>query len=544
MDVSIAYQGGGAKIVELMAAAEACRKVERERKDFTVIRVAGASAGAIAAAMYATSCDINSIVSNHEKLRTLVAKYFNPGRANRGNIVWRLAWGKSVFDETDLRSAIWELFNLGGVDASTAIQGLVREGVGLRILRSDIHSHEPLTATESSDALLLDALVDSCAIPFAFRVPRPGTNAHLLDGGLFQNLPAWEAARGLKPGQEVLGFSFEKGPVTRVENVSLGRYAAAILESLLSERLRDATMQIKEANIIRLPIKRGTFEFSKMFGENFVQTFTDGVGSSAEAITQWIKDTRTYDEPDWFSDHPKDVAEQARRTNNDILRFFEEIGEYPINAELVHHEVVFQSSINPKSPDVYNLHIVLDGDLNPGLQFMRFWFYNSSAGPLKRATVEVRDRSRRRRKVMLLPIRHQPGEQSRSSLLCLDRPLQPGERITILKSEQSFQGMIEYMRDGIGYETLTMGPGKFAKELRITVHFPEADKPRHVRDASRDFPVELAKLEEEIGSQLRTTSRKSRKGRTGWVSHINAARPKAKSNEPLFIKVVYDKGSV
>ncbi|HEV7659855.1 MAG TPA: patatin-like phospholipase family protein [Allosphingosinicella sp.] len=543
MDVSIAYQGGGAKVLELMAAAKGCVEVESKRKDFKVIRVSGASAGAIAAAMHATGCDIDAIAAKSETLKKLVASRFDPRRLKRWRIAYRLAWGNSIFDEEDLHAVILQLFSLGGVDASRPIRNLVCKDMELRILRSDIHSHEPLTATETSDTLLIDALVDSCAIPFAFRVPRPGTNAHLLDGGLFQNLPAREALKGLKPGQEALGISFQSNPGTRVEHASLGRYAAAILESLLNERLRDATTQIKEANIIPLPNKRGTFNFADIFEGDFFKKFRDGVEGFTIAVARWIQDTKVYNEPDWFSDHPTDIAEQARRTNEEILSFLHKTGDYKFKAEFIHHEVFFNSSLDKNLPDIYNLHTRLTGNDNPGLQFIRSWFYASPAGALKRATVVVKDAKGRRRTVMLLPIRHPAPERLRSVLICLDRPLQPGETITILKSEQSFQGMADYIRDGISEETLGLGPGKFAKELKITVHFPEAEKPRYVRDASPDIPAERRRIDEEDGRQLPTKTKRHAGTQPGWISEVSIAKPKTISDEPLFIKVVYDKGS-
>lgn len=61
MEVSVAYQGGGARVFELMVAAHACRALEQEK--LKIIRVSGSSAGAIAAAMFATECDIERVVN-------------------------------------------------------------------------------------------------------------------------------------------------------------------------------------------------------------------------------------------------------------------------------------------------------------------------------------------------------------------------------------------------------------------------------------------------------------------------------------------------
>jgi predicted acylesterase/phospholipase RssA len=58
--IQVAFQGGGAKLCDLLAAAAAIKELENQ-KEVEVTRVAGTSAGAIAACWYATGLDIDLI---------------------------------------------------------------------------------------------------------------------------------------------------------------------------------------------------------------------------------------------------------------------------------------------------------------------------------------------------------------------------------------------------------------------------------------------------------------------------------------------------
>jgi predicted acylesterase/phospholipase RssA len=543
MDVSIAYQGGGARVVELMAAVKACRELEAERSDFRVVRVTGTSAGAIAAAMHATGCDVEAIVGQSPALKNLIELHFSSKKPSTRWIAWRLLMGRAVFDEQDLRQAIIDLFKLGNVDALATVAKLVKPPRQLRIVMSDIRTDSSEVADEGSHVPMVNALVDSCAIPFAFRVPGRATpNAHILDGGLFQNLPAREALRDLAKGQVALGISFEEDSKKEIDGLSLGGYAGAILGSLLSERIRDSAEFIKDSNVVRIKSRRSTFDFFDIVNDEFLKKFSEAVSYAKKAIESWIHNTQKLGGVDWSSDHPRDIREQQRETDKEILRFWEENGEYALQLELLHHEVVFQSGISGDLPDIYHLHMHLQGDRNEGLQFMRFQVYDLEGGPLKRTRVQVTDGTGSARNAMVLPIRPQEKKGPRSALVCLDRPLRAGDTLRVTKTEESFRGMVDYVQKGRNFEGLFLKPGKSAEELRITVHFPQEQQPRYVRDASPDFDEEHEALEQSEGIQLLTTSARTNTLRPGCVSWVSTVKPVVVSPELQFIKVVYDRG--
>lgn len=62
IDVQIAFQGGGAKFIEMLPIVEAF-KIAHDEKTINVKRVSGTSAGAICASIIAANIDINKVKS-------------------------------------------------------------------------------------------------------------------------------------------------------------------------------------------------------------------------------------------------------------------------------------------------------------------------------------------------------------------------------------------------------------------------------------------------------------------------------------------------
>jgi predicted acylesterase/phospholipase RssA len=536
LQISLAYQGGGARVVELMAAAKACQDAEKGGR-FKVVRVSGASAGAIAAAMHATGCDIAAVAEKAQSLQADVLRYFPPSRLQKRAFVPRILLGKAIYDEKHVRELILRLFKLGGVDAERSIRDIALQVAQLRIMRSDIRFNNASAATETSEARLVDALVDSAAIPFAFRVPGVAANPEILDGGLFQNLPASAAMENLQPGQIALGFSFPKEDAPDLQKASFLAYGKAVLSSLLDERIADATQRIKPSNVIEIPNRRSLFEFAEAFSSSMRTQFSEDVSEIGRRVENWVRTAETMDGPDWHSDHPTDLAEQAARTQTDVTRFYEEVCDQGYHATAIHHDVVYQS-FNKGMPDIYTLTVELSGSQNVGLQFLRFFFYDSDSGPIKKTSLEIFDAQGNARKVLTLPLRV-PGKRIRGTLVCLDRPLLPDDVVKVVKVEESFDGMLQYESDGYCSQTVGLSPFKTADRLTITVHFPMSSKPLHFGDASPDRPKDAEMLAEESGLQLNTRTTTQSGRRTGCRTVVSEVEMTGSPEQRRFVKVVY-----
>lgn len=540
MQISMAFQGGGARVVELMAAVEAVRKLSKGDEDFEVFRVVGASAGAVAAAMYATGCDIGAIIAQADKLKAIIDQRFR--LPSTLGVLTRLMRGRSIYDEKELHGAIVALFKLGGIDALRPIRELVVPPLQVRIATSDIRDDSSVVATEESHAPLADVLVDSCAIPFAFRVPRGTARAHILDGGLFQNLPAREALKGLSVEQTALGISFAGGELPDMEGMSLRRYAAEIIGSLLGERVKDAEIILKPSNVIKLQSRRSTLAFADIVHAELYAEFQASINYAYGALEGWKKTRSRVRGANWSSRDPSDIAEQQKESDREIMGFFERKGSFRFHANLVHQEVVFQSGASGDLPDIYKLHLQLSGSKNRGLQFMQFRSYDLDQAPTKRVEIEVLDRAGRPLNSMTLPIREIGDTPGRPVLLCLGRPLRDDDEITIIKTEETYSGMGEYLGRGTNFEKLSIGEEKSADELRITVHFPVELQPLHVRDVSGDFENERKVFGPQEGLQLLTTTTRSTTLRIGSVSWVSTARGAVKCDQTQYINVIYDSG--
>ncbi|MCU1132872.1 patatin-like phospholipase family protein [Stenotrophomonas muris] len=521
MEVSVAYQGGGARVLELMAACRACRSIQDESGAIKVSRVSGSSAGAIAAAMHATECDVEKIVRGLPKLKAKVEDFFPSSHLAKWHVLFRFTRGLPIYNEADVRKILIEIFDIGGVDATRPVKELVKKGYELRILRSDLKANSSDNVDENSSESLVDALVDSAAIPFVFRTPKTTNKPQLLDGGLFQNLPTWAAAEGLKPHQTVLAFSFAKNHGTTKESFSLLEYGKAILNSLIDERVEGAIQGIKKDNVLLLKQRRTTLDFESIFSSDAHENFLVDVEGTKESIHDWTRSRYGPNGTDWHSSHAIDVASAAEQMRVHALDFFATNKSKEYSPRLIRQQITYES-LQSNNPDTIQLEIHLDGIDNPGLQFLEFKYMpDSEIAPLRKVDVTVQDSNGNARKALLLPFRID-CPRGITTLLCLDKPLSAGDDITIKKIEQIYNGLTRYEREGMCWQTVRLTPGKIPKMMEIISHFRDADFPLHYGDAlpnrATDAPIYI-----EVGpaNQLSTTTAQVPHLKPGWKSLVS-----------------------
>lgn len=105
----LAIQGGGAKIIALLAAMEAVQKLQGERR-IQVTRVAGTSAGAIVAALFAAECDMADV--RNGLVQTFGADVNRLFPVPTIPLLLRKTWwqGKPLWKESDLRPILEPFF--------------------------------------------------------------------------------------------------------------------------------------------------------------------------------------------------------------------------------------------------------------------------------------------------------------------------------------------------------------------------------------------------------------------------------------------------
>ena len=254
--IRVVFQGGGARVTTLLAAAEALEELEDQ---FTVDRVIGTSAGAIAACVYASPESVKSHISTMLAVGAATIKNFELGPnfpiIGRPWLTSKVLAGHSVFDEKHVMKFFDEVL----VDSDG--QTIKKMRFPTCIVASDLENREKVThdVTESSD--LSRCLMDSCAFPIAFRNTRQQNP--MVDGGLCANLPVDDA---LLRDEEIhtLVFAFQKGNVERGTARGLVEFTKSMFSTAIDASVEAACLRAEEngGHVIRLPNQFDTFEFS------------------------------------------------------------------------------------------------------------------------------------------------------------------------------------------------------------------------------------------------------------------------------------------
>lgn len=193
MDIEVAFQGGGARLAGLLAAAEALSDACVRETDVTVKRLAGTSAGAIAAALFARSRGGGTPIAairhalRTEERRKAVEKAFP--KVSFSRTLWRIPRGLPLYDSRDLAVLLEQWIpaelTFDQLKAASGMDVLV-VATQLRSGAAYVYGHTPGSGTKK----VLEGVVASSSIPF-FLTGRGGRNVFNdhVDGMFSQNLP-------------------------------------------------------------------------------------------------------------------------------------------------------------------------------------------------------------------------------------------------------------------------------------------------------------------------------------------------------------------
>ena len=165
-------------MVRLIAAAEVLKDLEQAGL-FEVTRVSGASAGAIAAVLY--GCPAGTISKARQRVLSLgnegLSRMF-PRRA-----LWQyllsVVRGRPLYSVEPLRALLKDI-----IQPDPPLRTLVPPAL-VTVAEIDSNNNEPL----DEDTTCVDALLDSCALPFVLRSHKSLQEQPRLDGALCEDLP-------------------------------------------------------------------------------------------------------------------------------------------------------------------------------------------------------------------------------------------------------------------------------------------------------------------------------------------------------------------
>ncbi|MEJ0061496.1 MAG: patatin-like phospholipase family protein [Terricaulis sp.] len=342
--VRVIFQGGGARLATLLAAARALQRVCRD--EYEIVEAVGVSAGSIAAAAVAGAQPISTIRANILREARTFAPYVRifkgPPPKKRG-ILWRLwrittfpwtvlkysylalvvmVFGGSFISHRDLSRALSRVFSdaRGQPLPMSALPRLVVFSTLLNQARSKRYPAETVevpanTDAEPTDFLVGDVLSRSCRLPLIFAGYR--TKNMEVDGGIAGNLPVHQVMDARRDEQlRTLVFSF---PDEVSEVRGFGAFLARLLSASIDAGVRDARTQAFEtgAAVCNLPNGLGTFDFQGAIDALDADRFDKAVEELEGKIERQLKEL--------FGPFGYPVIRPNRFTQEHVANVFDEL---------------------------------------------------------------------------------------------------------------------------------------------------------------------------------------------------------------------------
>src|SRR6185312_2793937 len=216
--VQIAFQGGGARFIEMLPIAHAFSLAHG--RNLNVTRVAGSSAGAICAALVACNADfvrVRHFIRDNGRAKAKEMRRWctTPAEDDWSQYVkhvvaaYTALRGDPLLKTDVLRNFLNDLFEYARFrpdpnrpnEIFDILRNLLRPDIELLITGSDLATSKGVTLNSNN---LIETLVHSSAIPFAFRSFKQLSTSTIVDGGLCENLPTEELVKRQDPDGPVL----------------------------------------------------------------------------------------------------------------------------------------------------------------------------------------------------------------------------------------------------------------------------------------------------------------------------------------------------
>jgi predicted acylesterase/phospholipase RssA len=293
------FQGGGAKLGVLLAAAEAAY-AQRAANNFAITRISGTSAGAIAACVLATG---ENPAVFRLRLERLSAQYLEDIENKSVPLVrlYRMCKGTPVYNAIVYKQFLRDLFQ----HETKRWESIKDLNIDVSIHAVDMYSKKEIIYNKDSAISIADALFDSSALPFIFRTHSDVSS--IVDGGLTNNFPSDHLQKDNGVGRygPIIGFSFaseaiEANEATGVKGISA--FAGALISTMIDIAATKSLARLPIGDVhyfntatstldwqqglkdLRAPLFNGYFDDAKRFIDDVVIRYrmTPSVVSKAE----------------------------------------------------------------------------------------------------------------------------------------------------------------------------------------------------------------------------------------------------------------------
>jgi predicted acylesterase/phospholipase RssA len=264
--VQIALQGGGAKLVHLVAFLAAVQKAE-SNNIIRVTRVAGTSAGAIAGCLFCAGVDMSNLRQVLEKKGESIFKRCRKGMVRSAS---RLLMGKPAWDDGPLGDFLAEW--LSGRKKLSEFKERP-----LLIVSSDLVNIRARIFHGEDD--IVDSVLSSAGLPLIFRTWKShrkskAENSYCVDGGMCENLPVLPLMEGdqHKAGDTIIAVTFSQAQQIEGE-MSMLKYFSALIDTVTSHTVHRAQALLPPSQIFEVPDPVSTLDFKSAFSRGLKDHF-------------------------------------------------------------------------------------------------------------------------------------------------------------------------------------------------------------------------------------------------------------------------------
>jgi predicted acylesterase/phospholipase RssA len=263
--LQLAIQGGGAKIVSLLAAMEVVEKLEAD-KLIKVTRIAGTSAGAIVACLYAAKVPMSLV---KERLRNIPPKQLGrlfppPGL----NIIKNFPRGRPLWNTDFLESELNRFLDEPGLDFKQLFE---RKNTEVLVVAANLSQSRIKVYGKDNDDDVVAAVLASCGLPFCFRIWSKAGSDVIVDGGICENLPSDELEPYVEKDGPVIGISFK--PVKGRSPNNWMNFSIALLETAMNNSMNRARRKLTTEKVFSIDTDIGTFDFGKALNEGLNHSY-------------------------------------------------------------------------------------------------------------------------------------------------------------------------------------------------------------------------------------------------------------------------------
>ncbi len=346
-EINVAFQGGGARLISLIAAAHAIADLERNG-ELKVNAVSGSSAGSIPALLLAAGADFDRLRDVIRKSDKLIKKQFPPltGPSFYMRTVLFTMFGKPIYSANKFNDLVGSILKQTDIDPEKQLKDYVTDK-NLHIVSSDIYQGKSVVA--GFDEVILDVLRASCAIPIvfaSFKQPDAGQSA---DGGVFDNMPTDILMSDRSETTPVFAVGF-KGSALGPARSSL-EYISAIASASVHHRVTQSRQMIGDDMVLELDTSLSTLDFYKIVSVGIDAEYRHIKGQTKNFFQSWLSGSGRFSDP---MSKNKGLSPHLQLRRNEIALMdyvSERLQSTPCESKYLRMRVNARCVANPNTPD-------------------------------------------------------------------------------------------------------------------------------------------------------------------------------------------------